>query len=99
MNYFKNPKYLGTEIVFRVLDKFHFLFSDTHVLRDTNLGCLDSNLLSPGFHPAPYCEDFSVGHSLRRHTICRVDCVIVSLDKFRQNVYIPLGIRECKIFE
>ena len=89
MNYFNDPKYFGTEIVFGGFGKLHFLFADTQVQPDTKLGCRDSNPQSPGFHPAPYCEDVSVGKSLRRHTSCRVDCVI-SLDKFRQNVYIPI---------
>jgi hypothetical protein len=73
MNYFNDPKYFGTEIVFRGFGKLHFLFADTHVLPDTKLWCRDSNPLSPGFHPAPYCEDFSVGYTRRRHTSCRVD--------------------------
>jgi len=30
---------------------------------------------------------------------CRVDCVIVSLDKFRQDIYIAVGILERKISE
>jgi hypothetical protein len=49
-----DPKYFGTEIVFRGLGKLHFVSADTHVLPDTKLGCRDSNTLSPGFHPAPY---------------------------------------------
>ena len=83
----------------RGFGKLHFLFGETHVLPATNLGCRDSNPLSSGFHPAPYCEDVTVGHSRRRHSNCRVDCVIVSLDKFRQNVYITVGIAGSKIFE
>jgi len=51
MNYFDDPKYFGTEIVFGGLGKFHFLFADTHVLPDTKLGCRDSNPQSPGFIP------------------------------------------------
>jgi hypothetical protein len=90
MNYFNDRKYFGTEIVVGGLGKFHFFFADTHVLPDTKLGFRDSNPQSPGFHPAPYCEDVSVGHSRRRHTSCPVDCVIISLDKFLQNVYIPI---------
>jgi hypothetical protein len=97
MNYFNNPKYFGTEIVFRGFCKPHFLFADTKVLPDTKLGCCDSNPLYPCFHPAKYCEDVNVGHSRLRHTSFRVDCVIVSLDKFRQNVYIPVRIGERKI--
>jgi hypothetical protein len=99
MNYFNDPKYFGIEIVFGGLGKFHFLFADTHVLSDTKPGCRDSNTQSPGFHPAPYCEDVDVGHSRQRHTSCRMDCVIISLDKFQQNVYKTMWIRECKIFE
>jgi len=90
MNYFNDQKYFGTEIVFGGLSKFHFLFADTHVLPDTKIGCCDSNLQSPGFHRALYCEDVSDGHSRRHHTSCRVGCAIISLDKFRQNVYIPI---------
>jgi len=84
MYYFKDPKYFGTEIVFGGLGKFHFLFPDTHVLPDTKLGFRDSNPQFPEFHPASYSEDVCVGHSRRRHTSC-VDCVIIILDKFRQN--------------
>jgi hypothetical protein len=90
MNYFNDPKYFRTEIVFGGNCKFHFVFANTHVLPNTKLGSRDSNPQSPGFHPAPYCEDVSVGHSRRQHTSYRVDCVIVSLDKFRQKVYIPI---------
>jgi len=99
MNCFNDPKYFGTEIVFRSFCKLHFLFADTHVLPDRKRVCRDSNPLSPGFNPAPYCKDVSVGHSRRRHTSCIVDCVIVSFDKFRQNVYTPVGIGERKISE
>ena len=90
MYYFNDRKYFGTKIVFSGFCKLHFLFSDTHMLPDTKLGCRDSNPQSPDFHPAPYCEDVSVGHSRRCPTSCPVDCVIVSPDKFRHNVYIPL---------
>jgi len=62
------------------------------VLPDTKLGCHDSKPLPPGLQPTPYCEDVSVGHSRRRHTSYRVDCVILSLE----NVYIPVGIGERK---
>ena len=85
--------------MFRDFSKNNFLFADSHVLPHTKLGFRDSNSLSPGLNPAPYCEDFSVGHSRRRHTSCRVDCVILSLDKFRLNVYIPVGNGERKISE
>jgi len=78
--------------VFAGLGKFHFLFAETHMLPDTKCGCRDSNPQSPGYHPAPYCEDVSVGHSRRVHTSCLMDCFNVSLDKLRQNVYIPIGI-------
>jgi hypothetical protein len=62
MNYFNDPKYFGTDIVFRCFSKPHFLFADTHVLSDTKIGCRDSNPQFPGFHPAPYCEEVIVGH-------------------------------------
>ena len=99
MSYSNDPKYFGTDIVFRGFCKLSFLFADTHLLPDRKLGCRDSKPLSPYLHPAPYCEDFSVGHSRRRHSSCRVDRVIVSFDKFRQNVYLPVGIGERKKFE
>ena len=99
MNYFNDPKYFGTEIVFRSFCKPHFLFADSHVVPDTKLGRLDSNTLSLGIHPTPYCEDVRIGHSRRRHTCSRVNCVIVGLDKFRQNGNIAVGISGCKIFE
>ena len=62
MIYFNDPKYFGTEIVLGGLDKFHFLFADTHVLPNTKLSCRNSNPLPPNLHPTPYCEDVSVGH-------------------------------------
>ena len=99
MNYFNNHKYFGTEIVFCTLWKLHFLFADSHVLPDTKLGRRDSNTLTLGLHPTPYCEDVSIGHSRRLHACSRVNCVIVSLDKFRQNVYIAVRIRGRKKFE
>ena len=57
MDYFKDPKYFGTEIVFFSLCKLHFLFADSHVLPDTKLGLRDSNTLPLGLHPTPYSED------------------------------------------
>jgi len=39
MNYINDPKYFGTEIVFRGFGKHHFLFGETHVLPATILGC------------------------------------------------------------
>ena len=99
MNYFKDPKYFGTEIVFRGFRKNQFLFADSHVLPGSKLGCRDSNRLSPGFHPTAYFKDFSVGKSRRRHRSCRVDFVILILDKFRQNLYIPVVVGERKISE
>ena len=97
MNYFNDPKYFGTEIVFGGIGKFRFLFADTHVLPNRKLGCRDSNPLSPGLIFAPYCVVVSIGHSRRRHTSFRVDFVIISPDKFRQNIYIPVGIGDRKI--
>jgi len=97
MNYFNNHKYFGTEIVFCTLWKLHFLFADSHVLPDTKLGRRDSNTLTLGLHPTPYCEDVSIGHSRRLHACSRVNCVIVSLDKFRQNVNISVRVPERKI--
>jgi hypothetical protein len=99
MNYFNDAKYFGNEIVFSDFSKNHFLFADSHVIPDSKLGCRDSNPLSPGLLPAPYCEVVSVGHSRRRHTSCRVDFVIISPAKFRQNIYIPVGIGDRKISE
>ena len=58
----------------------------------TKLGRRDSNTLALGLHPTPYCEDVTIGHSRRRHTCSRVNCVLVSLDKFQQKVYIAVGI-------
>ena len=92
MNYFNDPKYFGTEIMFRGFGKLHFLFADTHVLPDTNLSRRDSKTLPLGLLPTPYGEDVSIGHSRRRHACGRVKRVIVGLDKFRQNVYISVGI-------
>ena len=97
MKYFNDPKYFGTEIVFRSFSKPHFLFADT--LPDTKLSYRYSKPLSPGLHLAPYCEEFRVGHSRMCHSSCRVDCVIVSFDKFWQDIYIALCIRGCKVFE
>ena len=79
--------------------KLHFLFADTHVLPDTILGCRDLKPLSPGFHPALYCMNVGVDHSRRRHTSCRVDCVIVILEKFRQNIYIAVEILVLKLLK
>jgi len=99
MNYFNDPKYFGTEIVFRCFCKPHFPFADNHVLPDTKIGCRDSNPLSLGLHPAPYCEDVIDGQSRRRHTSCRVDCAIVSLVNIRQDIYIAVCINVRKISE
>jgi hypothetical protein len=99
MNYFNDPKYFGTEIVFRSFCKPHFLFADSHVVPDTKLGRRDSTTLPLGLHPAPYCEDVSVGHSRRRHACSCLNCDIVSTDKFLQNVNIAVRILERKISE
>ena len=84
MNYVNDPEYFGTEIMFCSHCNLQFLFAYSHVLPDTKLGFRDSNPQFPEFHPASYSEDVCVGHSRRRHTSC-VDCVIIILDKFRQN--------------
>ena len=97
MNYFNIPKYFGAEIVFCGL--LHFLFADYHVLPDTKLGRRDSNTLSLGLHPTPYSEDVSIVHSRRRRACSLVNRVIVSLDKFRQNVYISVRISDRGKFE
>jgi len=90
MNYFNDPKYFGTEVVLCSLCKLHFLFVDSLVLPDTKLGCRDTKTLPLGLHPTPYGEEFNIDHSRRRHACGPVNLVIVSLDKFRQNVYIYL---------
>jgi hypothetical protein len=96
MNYFNDSKNFGTEIVFRSLCKLHFVFADSHVQPDTKLWRRDKNTLSQGLHPTPYCEDVRIGHSRMWITCGRVNCVIVSLDKFRQNVniYVSILVRE-----
>ena len=94
INYFNNSTYFGTEIMFCSLCKLQFLFADSHVLPDTKLGLRDSNTLTLGLHPTPYFEEVSVGQSQRFHTCGRVNCVIVSLDKFRQNFDIAVRIFE-----
>ena len=97
MNYFKTPNYFGIGIVFCSLCKLHFLVDDSHVLPDTKLGRLDSNTPPLGLHPTPYCEEVSIGHTRRRHACSRVNRVIVSLDKFRQNGNISVLVPERKI--
>ena len=97
MNYFNDHKYFVTEIVFRSFSQTHFLFADTHVLPDTKLGCRESNPLYLNLRPTRYFKDVSVGHSRSYHTSCGVNCVNVRLDKFRQNIYIAVGILVRKI--
>ena len=94
MIYCNVPKYFGTEIVSCSLCKLHFLFADSHVLPDTKHRHSDSNTLTLGLHPTPNCEDVSNGHSRRRHACIRVDRVIVSFNKFRENVYTAVRILE-----
>ena len=97
MNYFNDPHYFDTEFVFRSLCKLHFLLADSHMLPDKNLDRRDSKTLPLDLHTAPYSEDVSIGHSRRCYTCGRVDCVIVSLDKFRHIVYIAVRILERKL--
>jgi len=75
----------------------HFLFVDSHVLPDTKHDRSDTNTLPVDLHPTIFCVDESIGHSRRRYACGRMNRVIVSLDKFRQNVYISVGIFICKI--
>ena len=97
MKYFNNPIHFGTEIVFCSLCKIRFLFADSQVRPDTKLGRRESNTLPLGLHPTPYYENVSIGQSRRLHACVRVNRVIASLDKIRQNVYITVRILEPKI--
>ena len=94
MSYFNDPNYFGTEILFCSLCKLNFLFADSHMLPDTKLGRRDTKTLPLRLHPTSYYEDVNIGHARRCHICGRVNCVIVSLDKFRQNVYIAVRILE-----
>ena len=91
MNYFNDAKYFGTEIVFCSLCKLHFLFADSHVLPDKKLGLRDSNTLPLGLHPPTYGEHVGIGHSRRCNAFGRMNRVIISLHKFRQNFNISVG--------
>jgi len=98
MNYFKEPKYFGSEISFCSLCKIHFLFDDTHALPDTNLCCRVANTLNLGLDNKPYGEHVSMGQPRRFHASGRMNRVIVILDKFR-HVYISVRIFESEKFE
>jgi hypothetical protein len=79
------------------LGKLHFHFDGTHVLPDAKLGRCESNVLPLGLSPTPCGENVRIGYSRRRDAYCRVNRVIVGLDKFRQNVYISVGIYKCRV--
>jgi hypothetical protein len=98
MNYINDPKYFGTAIVFCSLCKILFIFADSHVLPDTKLGRRDSNTQPLGLQQTPFFEAVCMGHTRRHHVCSRVSRVIVSLDQFRQNIYIFLRISERKIY-
>jgi len=96
MNYFKILNISVLKLCPATFANFSFS-SESYVLPDTKLGRCDSHTLPLGLHPTPYCEDVSIGHSRRCHACSRVNRVIVSLDKFRQNVNISVRVPERKI--
>jgi hypothetical protein len=97
-NHFCDAEYFGAEILFRAFRKLHLLFADTHVLTPSNSRSYSTDATSPIIHPLPYREDIGVRYfgGCRAHGW--VYRVVVSSDKFWENVDIPVRVFIGEVF-
>jgi len=89
--------YLCAKFPLVALRKLRFFFGDAHVLPYTE-SCSNDADPTPPLHSLPYSEDVRIGNFRRYHIRGRVNCIVVSFDKFRNKVYISVRIFIGKIF-